>query len=166
VVKATYAKKGQTPILSVSDSKGYQHLSLCGFISERGELKYQIRQGSFKGQAICRFLEREFGGRHQQKYSLIWDGASIHRGQAVKNFLQADEKRQRVWLYRIPPYCPQLNPVELLWSYLKGVRLANVVCKTLKELRQKVIEAMEEIKKDRELLKSFFRCKEVGFMQY
>ncbi len=62
VVKVTYAKKGQTPSLSVSDSKGYQHLSLCGFISEKGELKYQVRQGSFNGKAIRRFLERELGG--------------------------------------------------------------------------------------------------------
>ena len=140
-------------------------MSLSGFISQQGDLKYELRQGSFNGKAIQRFLRREFGGRNRQRYTLIWDGASIDGCQEVKEFLQADEKRQRVLLYKIPPYCPQLNPVELLWSYLKGVSLANVVCKTLTELKQKVIIAMEEIKKDKELIKSFFLSKKIGFMK-
>jgi transposase len=163
-VKATYAKKGQTPTLKVSDSKGYQHLSLSGFISQQGELLYEVRQGSFNGKAMRRFLEKAFGGPKRQKYSLIWDNASIHRSQEIKDFLSADEKKQRVLLYRIPPYCPELNAIEHLWGYLKGVKLANVVCKTLQELKVKVTEAMEEIKKDKELIKSFFRCKKVAFI--
>ena len=109
-----------------------------------------------------RFLQKQFKGR--QKYSLIWDGASIHNCQLIKDYLQENQHRQPLLLYRLPAYAPELNPIELLWSYLKGTKLANLVCKTLKELKQKVTVAMEEIKNDKELIKSFFRCKKVDFM--
>jgi transposase len=36
---------------------------------------------------------------------------------------------QRHWLVveRLPAYAPELNPVEGLWSWLKGSQLANLV---------------------------------------
>ena len=36
VMRATYAKRGKTPILPVNDSKRYKHLSISAFISENG----------------------------------------------------------------------------------------------------------------------------------
>ena len=39
-------------------------------------------------------------------------------------------------------YAPDLNPVESIWHYLKRVRLANVCCRTLKEVRYAVRLAM------------------------
>lgn len=104
VVKSIYANRGCTPTLSVSDSKAYQHLSLSGFISQQGDLKYEIGQGRFNGKAIERFLRREFGGRTRQRYTLIWDGACIDGCQEGKEFLQADQKRQSVLLNKIPFY--------------------------------------------------------------
>jgi transposase len=37
--------------------------------------------------------------------------------------------QQRAWLVveYLPPYAPDLNPVETLWANLKGVELANLV---------------------------------------
>ncbi len=95
---------------------------------------------------------------------LIWDGASIHTGQQVKQYLQEQEKQKRkVWLEKLPAYSPELNPVEQMWAYLKYVLLKNQVSKTLQELKQKVVAAMEKIKNDKELIKSFFRHPDTAF---
>lgn len=48
---------------------------------------------------------------------MVWDGAAIHRSEAVKVFLK--EKLGRIHLERLPAYSPELNPVELVWSHLK-----------------------------------------------
>jgi hypothetical protein len=42
-------------------------------------------------------------------------------------------RRQRHWLVvePLPGYAPDLNPVEALWSNLKGVELANLAGDTL-----------------------------------
>lgn len=163
--KRTYALRGQTPVLKVGDSKKYQHLSMSALMSEKGDLFYEVREGSFNGKALVRQLEKNFGGRKKQKYRLIWDGASIHKGQAIKDYLKANEKKQRVLLTQLPPYCPELNPVELLWAYLKGTALAGIVAKNLQELKQIVIQKMEDIKKNTQLILSFFQMEKIGFMQ-
>ena len=53
-----------------------------------------------------------------QKATLVWDGLPAHRSKAMGAWL----RRQRYWLVveRLPGYAPDLNPVEALWSNLKG----------------------------------------------
>ena len=95
---------------------------------------------------------------------LIWDGASIHTCQQVKNYLQEQAKQKRKgWLEKLPAYSPELNPAEQVWAYLKNVLLKNDVSKTLHELKLKVVAAMEIIKNDTKLIKSFFRHPDVHF---
>lgn len=163
---STYALKGQTPVLEVADSKKYAHLSVSAHITSEGELNYAVRTSSFNGAAIVGFLEKTFTGRKKKKHLVIWDGASIHKCQAVKDFLEKEAVRQkRIWLELLPAYSPELNPTELLWAYLKKNKLANMACKNLKELKRKTIEALEDIKKDKELIKAFFKHPKIGFMQ-
>jgi DDE superfamily endonuclease len=65
-------------------------------------------------------LRRFLGG---QKATLLWDGLPTHRSHAMRAWL----RRQRSWLVvePLPAYAPDLNPVEPLWSSLKGVELAG-----------------------------------------
>jgi transposase len=54
----------------------------------------------------------------------VWDGLPAHRSKLMRAWLG----RQRSWLVvePLPAYAPELNPVEPLWSDLKGVELANL----------------------------------------
>jgi hypothetical protein len=62
----------------------------------------------------------------------VWDGLPAHRSQAMRAWLRG----QRSWLVvePLPGYAPELNPVEALWSSLKGVELANLAGDTLDEV--------------------------------
>lgn len=53
------------------------------------------------------------------KIGIIWDGASIHRSEEIRAFLR-QIGRGRIELVRLPAYAPELNPVEGVWSLLKG----------------------------------------------
>jgi transposase len=68
------------------------------------------------------------------KLLIMWDGASIHRSQAIKDFLAAGGAK-RIHLERLPGYAPDLNPDEGIWSYLKYRELKNVICANTSELR-------------------------------
>ena len=72
-------------------------------------------------------LRRFLGG---QKATLLWDGLPAHRSKAMAAWL----RRQRSWLVvePLPGYAPDLNPVEALWSNLKGVELVNLAGDTLR----------------------------------
>ena len=53
---------------------------------------------------------------------LVWDRLGAHRGAQMQRFLA----RSRTFHVEfLPPYCPELDPVELVWAYLKTNALAN-----------------------------------------
>lgn len=127
----TYAPKGETPILRVPCS--YDHLSVISGITPAGKLLMQVHEQTIRGQQVLDFLQHLL--RHiPGKLLIIWDGAMIHRCNAVKQFL-ATGGSERILLERLPGYAPELNPDEGIWHYLKHVELRNVVCADIAELR-------------------------------
>lgn len=146
----TYAPRGQTPILRVPLT--HDHLSVCGALTEHGQLLQVVKEQAFRGADGVRFL------RHLMRYVagkllVIWDGAPIHRGQAVKAFLSSDEnKGQRLWLERLPSYAPELNPVEGIWNYLKRRELGNLCCHDRAELRQELRWAVARLRHKHDVL--------------
>jgi hypothetical protein len=68
------------------------------------------------------------------KLLIIWDGASIRRGQAVTDFLAAGAA-QRIDRERLPGDAPELNPDEGIWSCLEYRARAHVVCQGRRQLR-------------------------------
>ena len=65
---------------------------------------------------------------------LILDGAGYH----LKAALQIPEN---ITLLHLPPYSPELNPVENIWEYLRANKLANTVFETYEEIVEKACEA-------------------------
>jgi putative transposase len=97
-------------------------------------------------------LRRFLGG---QKATLVWDGLPAHRSLAMRAWL----RRQRSWLVvePLPGYAPELNPVEALWSSLKGVELANLAGDTLQEVTTAAERAIQRIRDTHHLAYSFLR---------
>ena len=106
------------------------------------------------------FLGKLCGQYRKRDLLLIWDGASIHRGEAVKSFLR--QRPGRVHLECLPGYSPELNPVELVWNQLKQ-GLKNRVFLTLSDLKVAVLDQVKRLEKDHHLIRAFFRKKEVCF---
>ena len=51
---------------------------------------------------------------------LVMDGAGYHHSAELK-------MPDNVTPIHLPPYSPELNPVENIWAYLRGNKLANTV---------------------------------------
>ncbi len=90
------------------------------------------------------------------KLVVIWDGSSIHRGHAIKDFLKRGAAK-RLHLEQLPGYAPDLNPDEGIWNYLKRVELGNVCCADLEQLHRKLLQAKERLRHKQEIIKSCFR---------
>lgn len=58
---------------------------------------------------------------------LVWDGAGYHRA----NDLVCPEN---ITLLTLPPYAPELNPVENLWHYLRSHHWSNRKYETVDDL--------------------------------
>ena len=108
----TWAPRGQTPVLRVKLT--HDHLSAISGITPDGRLCMQMQDHAYSSEDVVRFLRlllRKLTG----KLLVIWDGAPIHRGQAVKAFLRR-KAAKRLQLVQLPGYAPELNPDEGIWN--------------------------------------------------
>jgi transposase len=65
---------------------------------------------------------------------LIWDQAGFHTAKDI-------EVPANITIITLPPYSPQLNPVERLWQYLRQHYWSNRVYANYDALRVAVIDA-------------------------
>ena len=119
------------------------------------QLAFHHQVGAYDTDTLIGALEqlrRFLGG---QKATLVWDGLPAHRSHAMGAWL----RRQRSWLVvePLPAYAPELNPVEPLWSSLKGVELANLAGDTLGEVIAAAERGIARIRATHHLAFSFLR---------
>ena len=150
VVK-TYGPKGQTPV--VDEWQTRDHLSVMGGVTPRGRLYSLVRPTSLNGLHSIDFLIH-LGRLAGDRLLVIWDGSPIHKRAEVKDFVE--EAGGAIHLEPLPPYAPDLNPVEWMWRHLKLVEMANRTCLDLELLHRELHLALGRLREKRRLVPSFF----------
>ena len=157
----TYAPKGKTPVLALNDTKGYQYVCVASSISPEGKMYYETQNKGFKGAEIVEYLKGLLQTT-ERKIMLIWDNATWHKSQEVKDFLKS-EIGQRLWVANTPAYSPEFNPSELIWANLKFVQIPNSFAKNITQLKNIVLKGMDFIAQKAGLVKSFFNLENYYF---
>lgn len=109
VTGTSYAPMGRTPVVRATGQRF--GCNMISAITNRGALAFMVFQGKFQNPVFVEFLKRLLRQAKGKLY-LIVDGHPVHRSVAVKNFVA--DNRERLRLIRLPGYCPELNPDELL----------------------------------------------------
>ncbi|MGF6605024.1 transposase, partial [Paraburkholderia sp. GAS448] len=105
----SFALKGETPVVRATGQRF--GCNMISAITNRGELSFTVFEGTFKNATFIEFMKRMLKQATRKIY-LIVDGHPVHRSVAVGQFVADNAKRLR--LIRLPGYCPELNPDELL----------------------------------------------------
>jgi transposase len=79
--------------------------------------------------------------------AMIWDQAGFHTGHDLK-------VPQNITLLPLPPYSPELNPMENLWHYLRSHHWANRAYEDYGALESAAIEAWQRSACDPEIIQS------------
>lgn len=83
-------------------------------------LYYQLHLANIHAPEVCAFLRHLL--RHLRGAVIVlWDNGRIHRGPLLRDLGRAFP---RLHVVRFPPYAPELNPDEGVWSIAKA-ELAN-----------------------------------------
>jgi transposase len=164
VLRRTWAPCGTTPLLSVR-ARSHEKVSGIGalIVSPRRRqitLALALYPGmNIRGPQVLRFL-RHLARHVRGPFVLVWDRGRSHKHTLVRDWLVAHPRCHIVWF---PPYAPDLNPVELLWSYLKYGRLANLTPDTLDDIQTNVGRERRRLARHPDVLRSFFRHSALPF---
>jgi transposase len=100
-------------------------------------------EGRLNGEVFCEFLRRLITGM-DRKIFLVVDGHPAHTSKLTKQFVE--DNAERLELFFLPGYAPQLNPDELVWGPVKD-RVAKATARTKHELKRSVYRALYRLQK-------------------
>jgi transposase len=149
----TWAPCGQTPILRVPLT--HDHLAAMSGSTADGRLFLQTQEHAYHSPAGVRFL-RVLLRTIRGKLLVIWDGAPMHRGQPIKDFLRRGAAK-RLHLEQLPGYAPELHPDEGICNDLKRVELGNRCCHDLAELALALRRAKARLRHKRHVIQACIR---------
>jgi len=84
---------------------------------------------------------------HDVHVLLVWDQAGFHTSKKLKI-------PENMTIVPLPPYSPELNPVENLWHYLRSHYWANRIYADYDALRLAAVDAWQKAALDKEIVKS------------
>lgn len=157
-VKKTWAKKAQTPIVPYRNRR-QKKVSVLGAVAlhaatGRIQLLCDFHPDSYvRGEQAAAFLHRVLAEYPGGPIDLVWDNLAAHKGPIVKELV---EQHPRLKLHYLPPYAPDLNASEGVWSLAKYHRMANHTISELETLHAQAARHLNEIGTDQRLLKSCF----------
>jgi transposase len=156
VRRRTWAPSGQTPLQYAWDRhERLSAISIIGIspLKHHLSLYFQIVSENVDAEHTIWFLQKlhEHCGR---RVILVWDRWAVHRSAAAYF-----DKNHPAWFKFewLPPYSPQLNPVEQCWNHTKYSDLANFIPDDLNHLHTEVFYSIEKQHHNQTLLRSFFK---------
>lgn len=155
-MRRTWAPRGKTPLLH---QIGRRHGKVSAIAAltipprrQRVGLYFSLHTGkNITAPRVVSFL-RSLRRQLQRTVFIVWDRSLTHRAGTVNRLFVQPDKLQRFFL---PPYAPEINPVEMLWSYLKSNPLANYAPSTPQKLSGTTRYHAAKIRHRPGLLRSF-----------
>ena len=74
---------------------------------------------------------------------MVLDGLAIHKAKTVMHYVAS--LKGRLELHSLPPYCPDLNPDEFVWSHMKNNGVSKKPLKQNESLRKRVEEDLVKL---------------------
>jgi transposase len=142
---APFNWKRLSAIASLITTSTVRHVGLC----------LRLQPGTVKQPQILAYLKalrRHVRGR---RTILLWDRLPAHRGAQVQTWIA----NQVSWLTMeyLPPYAPELNPVEYFWSHLSRTDMAQFVGEDLEAVRRQARRAAQRVRHRPDLGKAFLK---------
>lgn len=109
-----YSITGTTPYVHHPGNRG-RNQSVLVCIGLNGVLAYELSDGAYNGDNFIEFLQR-ICPLLPEGALLIMDNASFHKRDDVHRTLEAHGTNTKY----LPPYSPQLNPIEEFFAMLKS----------------------------------------------
>lgn len=147
----TWGVKGQTPVVESTGSRF--SFSLISAVTAKGHMRFMVTESGVSSAVFIEFLKRLLVGAKNKIYLIVDNGPS-HVSKKTREFVQSVS--DRLELFYLPPYSPELNPDELVWNHLKTHTVGRSTVTDKKQFKKQVIKSMKSLQRNPEKIKSFF----------
>lgn len=151
----TWGQRGETPIVRSSAKR--DKINMISAISPKGEMRFMVFEGKMDSTKFIDFLARLID-RFPRPIFLIVDGHPVHKSRTVKEWLRSvNAENDRLRLFFLPPYSPELNPDEQVWNHVKNHGIGRAAYSGDKELRKFAYRRLFSLQRRPAIIRSFFQ---------
>jgi transposase len=147
-----YAPQGKTPVVNRTEKR--ENISMISAITNKGKVFWKLHEGSINGELVLDFVKRLIRNK-KNKIFLILDNAKTHHSIMLKEWVR--KNKDKIKLFYLPPYSPDLNPDEHVNSDVKYGVGSKTPKRTREGLRAATEEHMRMLKKTPERIIKYFK---------
>lgn len=154
----SFAKRGRTPMVRVRN-KRYGR-SIISVVSARGGMRWMVFKGALNMRTFKRFLSRLIKDA-ERKVFLILDNLPVHHAKDLGPWLH--KHRDRLELFFLPSYSPELNPVEVANADLKRTIGEKPPVNTEAQMVKAILAHYRSVQRRPERILSYFQHPDVRY---
>jgi transposase len=130
-------------------------------ITNKGSVRFMVYDDTMTQQKLIDFMRRLIADA-DRKVFLILDNLKVHHGKTVAAWLAVN--KDRIELFFLPPYSPEINPDEYLNHALKMCVHSGKHPRTKKDLRHKIHSYMRHLQHANSCVRAFFCHKKLAYL--
>ena len=153
-----YAPKGKTPVIKLSAKR--TSTNMISAITNQGKVRFQIYDGRMNANQLIESLKRLIKDA-KRKVILILDNLRVHHAKLVKAWLT--KHLEKIEVFYLPAYSPELNPDEYLNCDLKAGVHSKCPARNKKQLKAKVLSHMRMLQRQPERVMKYFRHPKISY---
>jgi transposase len=154
----SYGKRGKTPVIPGTGKRF--GCSMISAITNHGTLRFMVFTDRFRAKVFIDFLRRLIHAAGRKVY-LIVDRHPVHTSKQVSRWL--DEHRDRIHVYYLPGYSPELNPDECLNQDVKANALGRQRPSSRSEMIGSLRSYLHATQKRPDTVRNYFQAETVRY---
>ena len=154
----SYSPRGKTPAMLVPVKR--ERINLISTVTNQGKVRFMTYESNMNADMLIKFLKRLIKDAGKKVF-LILDNLRVHHGKVVKEWIESHE--DKIELFFLPAYSPELNPDEYLNCHLKAGVHSGVPARTSSQLKGKAISYLRMIQKCPGKVRNYFNHPQIAY---
>ena len=122
--------------------KRWKAMSVISSLRLNGQTESLVYKNSLTGDFFKQYLKEILGPSLKPGDIVIMDNLSCHKVKGVRELIETTGAH----LEYLPPYSPDLNPIEKMWSKIKAI-LRKLKCLSEEKLFEGIRQAFSQVSK-------------------
>ncbi len=153
-----FSPKGKTPVVRVTAKKN--RINMISAITNQGKVRFMLYREKMASQVLIKFMSRLIKDAPRKNF-LILDNLRVHHGKKVKEWLEVN--KEKIEVFYLPSYSPELNPDEYLNGNLKNKIRSGIPARNEKDIVSKTRSFMKTLQKRPQHAKKYFKHPAVAY---
>jgi transposase len=153
-----YSPRGKTPVRKCKGTP--EKVNMISTVTNQGKVRFMFYEGGFNADLLIDFMKR-LARDARRKVFLILDNLRVHHAKKVKAWVEKNE--DRIEIFYLPSYSPNLNPDEYLNNDLKTRVGGKPDSRRKGRLKKSAVGAMRSIQKQPRKVRNYFMAKDIRY---